>query len=525
MLNMKAINQFWNTKKRDHLLFFSVLALGILARVWEFMKLPPSLNADEASIGVEAFSLLHYGIDRNGVSYPVHFIAWGNGQNALYGYLLIPFIALWGLRPVVIRLPMLISGVLSLPLVYFLGKRIYNGYFGLLSMFLLSISPWHILLSRWALESNIFPFVFLIGFICLLMTKRAGLWFVIACIIFSTCLYAYGTSYVMIPVFVLCSTVIIWRSKAINSKDMLIGIIAFVLVALPIVIFVGINTWNLNSVHLGLVTIPRFPIRARFGTFFSYNEIQSLAINTWNTLQLLITQSDGIIYNSFEPYGYFYKVTFPFALAGMILIILSRNRQNWMGRMLLLAWLGGSMLIGIFQSVNINRLNIIFIPLLICVAVFIFWLNNRYKYVIWFTVCAFLVGFIFFTIAYHGEAYRQQVDGKFFNGILPAIKFASQVTNDPICMTDKINMPYIFVMFSEQMSPEAYMNSVKYLDIQTSLTHVVYMGRYTFGKQNCPVSPTQTYLLIAGETPPKLSNIYRTKFFDNFVVYYRLRHQ
>ena len=82
-----------------YLFFAFILSLGIFARIWEFSTLPPGLNQDEASIGVDAFSLYRFGVDRNGVSYPVHFISWGSGQNALYAYLLIPFIALGGLLP------------------------------------------------------------------------------------------------------------------------------------------------------------------------------------------------------------------------------------------------------------------------------------------------------------------------------------------------------------------------------------------------------------------------------------------
>jgi hypothetical protein len=79
---MKFINQFW-IKNHNHILFIFILALGIFARVWGFGRLPPGLNADEASIGIDAFNLLHYGIDRNGISFPVQFISWESGQNAL----------------------------------------------------------------------------------------------------------------------------------------------------------------------------------------------------------------------------------------------------------------------------------------------------------------------------------------------------------------------------------------------------------------------------------------------------------
>jgi 4-amino-4-deoxy-L-arabinose transferase-like glycosyltransferase len=147
-----------------HWLFLFILAVGIFARVWDFGKVPPGLNPDEASIGVEAYYLLKFGMDRNGMSYPVHLISWGSGQNALYAYLIMPFIALRGLNTEAIRLPMMLSGILCLPLMYYVGKQMFGKKYALVSMFFLAISPWHIVNTRWAVESNILPFIFLTGF-------------------------------------------------------------------------------------------------------------------------------------------------------------------------------------------------------------------------------------------------------------------------------------------------------------------------------------------------------------------------
>ncbi|MGH2541274.1 MAG: hypothetical protein ACRDIB_00665, partial [Ardenticatenaceae bacterium] len=99
--------------------WFLVLTVGlaVFARVWDFGGMPPGLNQDEVSIGYEAFSLLHFGIERNGFSFPAHLVSWGSGQNVLYAYLAMPFVA-WGLTPVTVRMAMLIVGLLTLPLVY-----------------------------------------------------------------------------------------------------------------------------------------------------------------------------------------------------------------------------------------------------------------------------------------------------------------------------------------------------------------------------------------------------------------------
>ena len=65
------------------ILFTLIFVVGIFARTWEYAALPPGLNPDEASIGVEAYYLYKFGMDRYGMTYPVHLISWGSGQNAL----------------------------------------------------------------------------------------------------------------------------------------------------------------------------------------------------------------------------------------------------------------------------------------------------------------------------------------------------------------------------------------------------------------------------------------------------------
>ena len=90
------------------------LIVGCMTRICFLDVLPGGLNQDEASCGYDAYAIMKYGIDRNGMSYPIHLIAWGSGQNALYAYFCIPFIKLFSNTEIALRLPMALSGCLSL---------------------------------------------------------------------------------------------------------------------------------------------------------------------------------------------------------------------------------------------------------------------------------------------------------------------------------------------------------------------------------------------------------------------------
>ena len=91
--------------KTEKCIFFPLLALGIFVRLYRFGSAPPGLNQDEAFAAYDAWALLHYGTDSSLHRFPVYLTAWGSGMNALESYLMIPFLALFGVKPWVSRLP------------------------------------------------------------------------------------------------------------------------------------------------------------------------------------------------------------------------------------------------------------------------------------------------------------------------------------------------------------------------------------------------------------------------------------
>jgi len=505
--------------------FLLILVLGIAARIWEYQQLPPGLHQDEASVGVEAYSLLRFGVDRFGYPYPVNFVSWGDGQNSLYSYLLIPFIALGGLTPFTVRLPMLIAGILSLSLVFFVARRTFNEPYALIAMFLLAISPWHIMMSRWGLESNIAPFIFLLGYACLLKSSYINKWFYLACFFFALCLYGYAPGYVAIPMFIFFIILSNFLYKRIEWHHIFVGLVIFALIALPIGLLVFINSLHLNSLQLGPFTIPRYPFQARYETMsvgFNQQGLSVLIKNLKTLLTLLVAQQDDLLSNSIQPYGYFYGFTFPFAIIGCILLLSFRNSQKRFERLLILGWLLASVSIGVISDVNINRINLIFIPLLLCLAFPLEWLREHHKALFALSVLLLLVCFSLFTVQYHSPAYRQAVDGFYFTGFIPALDYARQSGDEDICVTDQVNQPYIFALFSEKMDPKLYLNSIQSIPADTKWK-IIALGRYTFGMANCPKDAQTVYVLL-DEQLPENGIQYTAMPFGKYFVYTPEKH-
>jgi hypothetical protein len=503
------------------LLFSLVLLLGILARAWEFRSLPPGLNQDEAASGVDAFSLVHYGVDRNGVSFPVYFISYGSGQSAVDIYLLMPFVAAGGLSPFTVRLPVLIAGILSLPLAYLIGRQAVNATFGLFAMFMLAIAPWHILMSRWGHESNLLPFFFSVGFLLLLKSIEDNRWFAPAMAMMALCLYVYGPAYAAIPIFLALALPILLIARKLQPAYLIAGMLTFILMAVPIGLFMLVNNRHWDPIHLGALTIPRLPTKARYeivSGLFKGDFIGRLSRQVKVLVSLLWTQTDHHPYNVVEPYGYLYPFTLPLAVLGAILLIPRRRDANWIGRLLLLAWLAAALVVGFLQLANFNRINLIFLPLTFCLAAFLTWIAAHSRVAATAAVVVLLAGFVLFTQAYHGDEYRMSVGREFFTGILPAVDYAARQGTGPICVTDKISEPQIFVLFAQQLDPNDYLPSVKYASPRGGFRPAQQLGRYTFGLDACANNAGTVYIL-SDEKPPAGNLPYKAVPFEQFTVY------
>ena len=502
-------------------IFILILLLGVFTRVWKFGRMPPGLNIDEASIGIEAYDLYHFRVDRNGNSFPVYFESWGSGANALDGYVLIPFIAM-GLNPTTVRLPALLSGILSLPLIFWIGKKSIGKTYALLAMFLAAISPGLILMSRWGNEENILPFLFGLGFFCLLLSSRKNIWFAIGMAFFGLCLYAYIACFVAVPVFLACAVTILFISKRLNWKTLLAGLLIFFLLIAPLIAYVIINTWGLDTIHLGRITIPRLPMEARFLTMSATsaeNPIQSMVQNFFSMIHLLfITQDDGSAWNLVNPYGYLYIFSVPFIIAGIFLLIPSRRDDHLPEKLLFLSWLVAAGSIGVFQQVNFNRINLIFLPFVFCASAFLFWLGRQNKPLIAIVLAVYLLSYLSFFQAYRGPAYRKQASVAFNEGAIPALEYASQGNNHPICVTTQMHDLFIYVIYNEHLPPQEYLGKIKYSYPDPTSKTVLSLDRYTFGLDACSNQPDTIYVL-ASKRPPDNGIEYQFKDFVNFRVY------
>src|SRR3990167_11354365 len=109
--------------RKTRLLLFLILLLASFLRFWRLDSFP-ALNADEAAIGYNAYSLQETGKDEHGNTWPIHFQSFNDYKPGFYFYLVLPFVKFLGLNEWAVRIPNAFLGVLTVYVLYLLIKEL-----------------------------------------------------------------------------------------------------------------------------------------------------------------------------------------------------------------------------------------------------------------------------------------------------------------------------------------------------------------------------------------------------------------
>lgn len=388
------------------LCLIAAVVLAVSVRVYQFGVIPGGFNQDGAMAAVDAKALADYGTDRFGMRFPVHLTAWGYGQmSSLLSYLMAPLIKLFGLNPVVARLPQLIISLLGLLTLYFFSRDAFGKTAALVIFAFGAINPWHILQSRWALDCNLYPHFFLFGlyFLNRAMKGKKRLWLCVSMVMFGLCMYCYGISIYTMPVFLMLACVYLLVKKRVSLGEALMALVVWLAVAWPFILVMAINTFHWDTIETPLFTMAYFPdsVRSSSILFFSNNIPQRAVSNFIFLMKATVLQAEDLLWNNIPEYGTMYLFSMPFALVG--LVALWKERRKECGTVLLLFFLMTGIWCGISTNeVNINRINIIYYPIMVLVG------YGIYTVIRWcgiprvevFLAAAYLMAFVLFSHVY-----------------------------------------------------------------------------------------------------------------------------
>ena len=220
----------------------AMLGLALALRLINLENMP-GIFGDEGERGMAAVAI------NQGNAAPLFGFGWYGVPN-LYFYCLAPILRLFGDNMVGDRMLSVLSGVVTVVLVYRIGRLLWGPRAGLIAGTLMSVSPLALQFSRQAGESTPTGALWAGGFLLLCRALRAGGprdW-VLTGIVWGFSLYFYAAGKLIIAVIPVVGLYCLLHWRRSSSKDHARGfvllVLAFVLTCLPIALVSMHDYWQ-----------------------------------------------------------------------------------------------------------------------------------------------------------------------------------------------------------------------------------------------------------------------------------------
>ncbi len=242
-----------------------IIILAAVLRLWQLGNIPPSPDWDEVALGYDAYSIIHTGRDEFGKFLPVVLRSFDDYKPALYAYLTIPSILMFGLNVFAVRLPSAVFGILSVLATYFLVKELFSTSskeilntkykilntkykilnteaLALLSALLMAISPWSIQFSRVGFESNVGNVLNILTALFFIKGLKKPWMLFLSAFFAGSAIYVYQSEKVFTPLLVLVLALIYRKQLFSLSKKYLVSVVLLgLIVVLPMGLYIVTN--------------------------------------------------------------------------------------------------------------------------------------------------------------------------------------------------------------------------------------------------------------------------------------------
>jgi len=455
----------------------------LLAFVLRFYRLAdyPALNADEAAIGYNAYSLIETGKDEHGNPWPIHFQSFNDFKPGLYFYLVLPFVKVLGLTELAVRIPGALIGVLTVFVLYFLVKELFkNERLALVSSLFLAISPWHLHFSRGGWEVNLATFLIVLGVWLFLKALEKPKYYIFSVISVTLSLYAYHAARIIVPLLGFGLLVIYWRQLTKNIKTLLLAAAVGVVLLFPLArdMTKGAVVSRAAGVGLFADTGPLSRINEQRGEHSDFQSLgakllhnkavnyglafaQNWAEHFWG--EFLFLSGDDIQRNKVPETGVLYLIELVFLAVGLFAI--AKNTKSWSLTLwwLLIAPVAAALT---FQSPHALRAQNMVIPLTIISAfgltTVLSWVKER-KVLYPIIALAIVLGFARYLHMYYVHMAKEYPFSSQY-GVKELTAYVKENGDryQKIWITDRYDQPYILLLFygadgySLKFSPEKF---------------------------------------------------------------------
>lgn len=325
--------------KRSAWILVVLMTAAFLLRFAGLGSNPPGFFRDEADKGYTSWCLLHTGQDQAGNPWPLFVPAMNVTTSALYQYLDIPFVAVFGLNEWAIRLPACLAGTLSTFAAFLLARALWGTAAGLWAGLFVCLSPWSLLLSRWANQSILLTVSIPLGLFFFLRQRErlfpSASQALLSALFFLIAIYTYAPARLYIPVFVALLWFVSFTREALSPecrKEFLLSLGIFVAVfalgCIPLARHVLLESAQ-SAARLSRITI--FDGQPLSSALLEWMGNYCLHFSPW----FLWIRGDENLRHSTYWFGQLHLYLFPLVILGVLQAVKRRSRID----RILLLWL------------------------------------------------------------------------------------------------------------------------------------------------------------------------------------------
>lgn len=506
-----------NIFKFENFLLLIVIIIAIFFRFYNLSIVPPSPSLDEVSIGYNAYSILKTGMDEYGTKFPILLRAYDDWRPAFYVYLVVPFIKLFGLSVLSVRLPSVILSTISVVCVYFLTKEIlrskfflhfdrkstinlagYIKYIPLIAAFCIAVSPWNIYISRLGHEANaayaflLFGLLFFLRYINnaeLKKISKNNINLVLSSIFLSLSFVSYQTGKITVPILIFILTLLFYKILLLNKKLLILCILISMLILIPVFIetfkpeglirFSGTNIFTNQPEKIALSTQRLIIDKKNFdilGILFDNRRVIlfltfiNAFLSHFNPAWLFTNQLDEPF--KIPDFGLFNLIDVIFLFFGIYMIIKNENFSIKL-KLFFLFWLIGAILPGALTTGYPHAMrsyNLLPLPQIVesfgvyYILQFIYNLENKIikKFFLWLFALTITLSILWLFHSYFYN-FPRELSSQFQYGVLNAFSYAKKIDNQysriVVSNQNNLTQSYMFYLFGNQIDPIYYINN------------------------------------------------------------------
>ncbi len=503
-------------------ILFIVLVLFLVTRLYQLNLIPASLYWDEASIGVNAYSVLKTGHDEWGQFLPVHFKAFGEYKLPVYIYSVVLTESILGLNELAVRLPAVIYSLGTILVAYFLTGQLWEDKrASLLTAFLLVITPWFFIFSRTGYEVTAGLFFLLLGILLFFKGLKNPPVFFLSTLSFLLSIYSYNSFRILLPFLSIYFAIYLLKKHLRIIKKswpvLLLCLVFFLIFIIPI-----------GSLYFSSDGLKRFD---QVGIYHPGDSRKLALINFssnylshFNPYFLFLT-GDGNLRSHVGEVGELFWIALPFIIIGLIVMFKKRNLESYFILFLLLIAPIPAALTR--ESPHALRTLLMVIPFSIITAVGIQWTCAKSRFNIVLLGSVMLLFCLLFSLYFQrfSTVYPKVSAVDWQYGYAAVFSRYGDLFNsyDHVLISDRYSQPYVYDAFYRKLNPQLLQNErVINQEPRIETSVVRQQGNVIFDDVKPETIPEGNNLIFA-HPDEKLADIFETQTIlnpDNSVAFY-----